>query len=40
MTNVDDTADGPDLDQVECLVAEDPSVKGLWIVPRYANPTG
>lgn len=32
-------ADGPDVDQVRREVA-DPAVKGLWIVPTYANPTG
>ena len=32
--------DGPDVDVVERLVADDPLVKGLWAVPTYANPTG
>ena len=31
--------DGPDVPAVRALV-DDPSVKGLWLVPTYANPTG
>jgi len=32
--------DGPDVEAVRALVADDPAVKGLWVVPTYANPSG
>jgi DNA-binding transcriptional MocR family regulator len=32
--------DGPDADAVAELAAKDPSIKGIWIVPTHANPTG
>src|SRR5688572_20551647 len=31
---------GPDLEEVSRLVADDPSVKAIFCVPRYSNPTG
>jgi DNA-binding transcriptional MocR family regulator len=31
---------GLDLDTIRSLVASDPSIRGMWCVPAYANPTG
>ncbi|SDD71102.1 aminotransferase class I/II-fold pyridoxal phosphate-dependent enzyme [Auraticoccus monumenti] len=31
---------GPDVAEIAALVAADESIKGIWVVPTYANPTG
>ncbi|MCL2634249.1 MAG: aminotransferase class I/II-fold pyridoxal phosphate-dependent enzyme [Oscillospiraceae bacterium] len=40
MINIPTDENGPNMDMVEELVASDKSIKGIWCVPMYANPTG
>ena len=40
MINIPMNDNGPDMDLVEQYVNNDESVKGIWCVPQYANPSG
>lgn len=40
MINIPMDENGPDMDLVEQYVNNDETVKGMWCVPKYSNPTG
>jgi DNA-binding transcriptional MocR family regulator len=40
MINIPTDENGPIMDLVMDLVAKDESIKGIWCVPKYTNPTG
>lgn len=40
MISIPQNEDGPDMDLVRQYVEHDASVKGIWCVPKYGNPSG
>ncbi|MEG0571391.1 MAG: aminotransferase class I/II-fold pyridoxal phosphate-dependent enzyme, partial [Oscillospiraceae bacterium] len=40
MINIPMDNNGPDMNLIEDLVANDETIKGIWCVPMYANPNG
>lgn len=40
MIPVEMNDEGPDMEQVKSLVAQDSTIKGIWCVPQFSNPTG
>lgn len=39
MINIRINSDGPDMDDIERYITDE-TVKGIWCVPKYSNPTG
>ncbi len=39
MINIKMNEDGPDVEEIRSYIS-DPSVKGMWCVPKYSNPNG
>lgn len=40
MINIPMDENGPDMDLIEDYVRNDESIKGIWCVPQYSNPSG
>ncbi len=40
MINIPLNDDGPDMDLIEKYVNNDETIKGIWCVPQYSNPSG
>lgn len=40
MINIPLNKDGPDINRIKELIENDDMIKGIWLVPKYQNPTG